>query len=101
MTLEQHLIYVCQTLNNKGKKPSMALLRANKSMPATMQEMIIALKSWDTCPQLSVDTEDEQPLEQASNLTSEELLTQLFNRIDSLENKVNRLETLLGERGQL
>ncbi len=101
MTLEQHLIYVCQTLNSKGKKPSMALLRANKSMPATMPEMITALKSWEMSPEISATIEVEQTATQTSNLTSDELIEHLLKRIEKLENRVNRLDTLLDERAPL
>lgn len=101
MTLEQHLISVCQTLNSKGKKPSMALLRANKRMPATMPEMITALKSWETSPEVSSTIDVEETQNKTNNFTSDELIEHLLKRIEKLENRVNHLDTLLGERAPL
>ena len=53
MSTEQHLIQVCQQIAQSGKTPSMALLRAKKTIPASMPQMVAALTSWQNAPEVN------------------------------------------------
>ena len=99
MSTEQHLIQVCQQISNSGKTPSMALLRAKKAVPASMPQMVAALKTWQSVPEVN---------ETSASLEEQPVMSSDADRISSLErqtmdltHRINQLETSLREVMQL
>ena len=95
MSTEQHLIQVCQQIAQSGKTPSMALLRAKKTIPASMPQMVAALKSWENAPEVNANTAsiEEQPVK----TNDAERITSLERQIMELTLRINQLETSLSE----
>ena len=98
MTTEQQLIFLCQHLNQEGKKPSLALLRNTKSFDASTPQMISALQSWQKSPTIEKQSDKHtSPKAKTTETVTRQELTEVNQKIIQLENRIIELETLLGE----
>lgn len=94
MDIYQHLISNCQDIANSGDTPTLALLRARKTVPASTPQLIKALKLWKSNgpieATISTDNEPKETTEQAK-------LVALERRVEMLEETVKGLTALLNE----
>ena len=82
---------ILQSLTNKGKKPSVALVKARLPSPVPMPVIIAALQAWKSgkhLPKIEVSQavlSDQQKIQQL-----EQQLIELTQRVIELENKGNQ-----------
>lgn len=83
---------VMEQLQQEGKEPSVALVKARMKTPVPMPALITALKSWKSANRVP-------KIEIAAQKTSEEdRLTALENTIAQLTARIEALENKLGEK---
>lgn len=83
---------VMEQLQQEGKEPSVALVKARMKTPVPMPALITALKSWKSANRVP-------KIEIAAQKTSEQdRLTMLENTIAQLTARIEALENKLGEK---
>ena len=96
-----HEIYrIAYQLNAAGKNPSVALIRSRLSTPTSLPVIVQALQQWKLSPELGKDDDNQtavvETVSQAPSITSNaKAITQMENRIETLENQVAKLMEML------
>ncbi|MGU5844893.1 hypothetical protein [Aeromonas hydrophila] len=94
----QEIIRIANELAAKGITPSTAMVKARLSQPVPMAELLKVLSQWKLQP-ASVP-EAGSTAQMAPAPAAEPTLLQLAERLDRLEQKVDRLTELLLQQGK-
>lgn len=88
MTEELHQVLF--TITAEGKEPSVALIKARLSTPVPMPAIISTLKSWKSSQKVP-KVEVASP---SKTLTSEQRIAELEQQVQSLTERLERLEQI-------
>ncbi|MCP1267294.1 hypothetical protein [Aeromonas hydrophila] len=94
----QEIIRIANELAAKGIPPSTAMVKARLSQPVPMAELLKVLSQWKQQPASA--PEAASPAQMAPSPTAEPTLLQLAERLERLEQKVDRLTELLLQQGK-
>lgn len=80
---------VMEQLQQEGKEPSVALVKARMKTPVPMPALITALKSWKSANRVpKIEIAAQKTPEEERLTTLENTIAQLTARIEALENKL-------------
>ena len=85
MQHHHYILSLCQSLSQSGKTPSVALIKHHASHPLPLPEILAVLQKWKKNPNIELP----KPRQAAVTPISTE------QRLDMLEVRMDRLETLL------
>lgn len=94
--MHSEIYRIAYQLNAEGKTPSVALIKARLSTPASLPVIIKALQKWKSNPELGKEfgeAEENQP--QATTCEADSSIEQ---RLKVLEQKVDKILALLQQR---
>ncbi|EPU3916559.1 TPA: hypothetical protein RG418_000181 [Aeromonas hydrophila] len=94
----QEIIRIANELAAKGITPSTAMVKARLSQPVPMAELLKVLSQWKQQPANA--PEAASPAQMAPAPAAEPTLLQLAERLERLEQKVDRLTELLLQQGK-
>lgn len=81
---------VMEQLQQEGKEPSVALVKARMKTPVPMPALITALKSWKSANRVpKIEIAAQKTSEEDRLTTLENTIAQLTARIEALENKLS------------
>ena len=83
------IINICQKLNEQGKQPSIALIKARLKAPTPLPSIIAGLKSWQSNPNEVVQVEEQTA--ETSTRTLEQRVGELESQVEKLQKQLNSL----------
>ncbi|WP_265421697.1 DNA-binding protein [Aeromonas salmonicida] len=93
----QEIIRIANELAAKGITPSTAMVKARLSQPVPMAELLKVLSQWKQQPQPTEPAPASTPADTGTQADAVNL-QQLSEQLNRLEQKVDRLTTLLLQR---
>ena len=94
--MSSEIFRIANQLQQQGKTPSVALVKAKLSSPMAMPQIIQALQAWKQNPALGTDIPEPQAGEAPSAETDD--LARLEAKVDELSAKLDTVLALLNER---
>ncbi|WP_287147191.1 hypothetical protein [Aeromonas sp.] len=95
----QEIIRIANELAAKGITPSTAMVKARLSQPVPMAELLKVLSQWKQQPQPTEPSAATTPAVAKPEMAADAVnLQQLSDQLNRLEQKVDRLTTLLLQR---
>ena len=95
----QEIIRIANELAAKGISPSTAMVKARLSQPVPMAELLKVLSQWKQQPQPTESSAATTPTVAKPEMAADAVnLQQLSEQLNRLEQKVDRLTTLLLQR---
>jgi hypothetical protein len=98
MTITDEITIIANRLANKGKKPSVALVKTKLSKPAPLPTIISVLRNWTHDPklvELSIEAEDNSAKENSLSTVTPEVKEAIEKALQPIKAELTELRALV------
>jgi hypothetical protein len=99
MTIFDEISIIANQLANKGKRPSVALVKAQLTQPVPLPQIISTLKGWQHDPSFINATHSTQVSEskKASTIKNEEIIQMIAEALQPVQQELAEVKALLAQ----